>query len=304
MLAMTRKTGALHLRRGEAHGVLHLAGGALSGGSPDLPRLTLARRLVASGGPDEAALAAAVERAAAEPGTGMVRALLDAAALDVEQVRALAADHVHDVVFELMRWPDGTFVFVVDEPDPDDVGVAVPVPDAVEEAQRRLAVWTTLAAAVRPPASVPRLVGVPPEDPVVSRDEWGVLALVDGRRSVADVVARSGRGEYAAVSALAALAERGLLVVDGGDGDPLADRLRLLARLEEGQPQPPVALPLQRHDTGQPDKPRDPGQAASTGPDGAFPVDGSLALALEVDEHDPDVVKSLLLRLIPEPGDG
>jgi hypothetical protein len=75
------------------------------------------------------------------------------------------------------------------------------------------------------------------------------MSLVDGRRTVAELVALSGRGEYAVVSALAGLISRGLLVVGEHGGDQLVRRQSLLAALE-GQPvaleddQPePVAAP-------------------------------------------------------------
>jgi hypothetical protein len=74
---------------------------------------------------------------------------------------------------------------------------------------------------------------------VLTRGEWALLALVDGRRTVAGLVALAGRGDYAVVSQLAALIERGLLQVrtqDAGEGAlALARRQDILARLENEQ---------------------------------------------------------------------
>jgi hypothetical protein len=71
----------------------------------------------------------------------------------------------------------------------------------------------------------------------LSRDDWTLLALVDGRRTVADIVRLLGRGEYAVVSCLADLMTRGLLVVADIDmaGD-LARRLSLLSSAETAEP--------------------------------------------------------------------
>jgi len=85
-----------------------------------------------------------------------------------------------------------------------------------------------------------------PADPQVSREEWSLLALVDGRRTVTELVDLTGSGQYAVVSTLAALVTRGLLEVraeDAGESDDhvtvVLRRQRLLAPLE-GEPFVPV----------------------------------------------------------------
>jgi len=85
-----------------------------------------------------------------------------------------------------------------------------------------------------------------PGDPQVSREEWSLLALVDGRRTVTELVDLTGSGQYAVVSTLAALVTRGLLEVraeDAGESDDhvtvVLRRQRLLAPLE-GEPFVPV----------------------------------------------------------------
>jgi hypothetical protein len=91
-------------------------------------------------------------------------------------------------------------------------------------------------------------------DPHVTREEWSLLALVDGRRSVADLVDLTGSGQYAVVSTLAALVGRGLLEVrpaPGSQADPDAEdhvavvvrRQKLLAVLE-GEPFVPTPAAL------------------------------------------------------------
>ena len=78
-----------------------------------------------------------------------------------------------------------------------------------------------------------------PADPEVSREEWSLLALVDGRRSVTELVDLTGSGQYAVVSTLAALVQRGLLEVrpESGEADDhvavVVRRQRLLAPLED-----------------------------------------------------------------------
>jgi hypothetical protein len=237
LLSYTKKTGALHLRRGDAHGVVHLRDGAVTGARSDVRRQALGRRIVGTGNVDDQTLATAVARVQAEPACGLGRALADSGAVPPEVGRALAAEQATDAVFELLRWPDGEFAFVMGEPDPDDLGAALTVEEVVTEGRRRLAAWA--AASVPPASAVLTPVPAPAEDPVLTRDEWALLSVVDGRRTVAEIVELSGRGPYAVVSALTRLVERGLL--SPGDGAAGLDRRHELLRAAEG---PPAARPV------------------------------------------------------------
>ncbi len=51
------------------------------------------------------------------------------------------AEQATDAVFELLRWDNGAFAFVMDEADPDDLGASLTVEDVVAEGRRRLEVW-------------------------------------------------------------------------------------------------------------------------------------------------------------------
>jgi hypothetical protein len=233
LLSMTKKTGGLHLRRDNAHGVVWFTTGGLTGGASDVRREALARRLVGSGHVDDAALAAAVERCRAEEGLGFARVVQQANAVDEAVLHDVVSEHIVDTVFDLLRWPNGDFEFVVDEPNPDDVGVARQVDDVVTESRRRLDLWSAVAETVPSPKTVLAVVPNPSADPSMSRDEWALLSYVDGRRSVADVVTLAGRGEFAVVSALADLVNRGLLRLnDAGESSSIVQRQQLLAQLE------------------------------------------------------------------------
>jgi hypothetical protein len=242
LLSFTKKTGTLHLRRESAHGAVHLRDGAVTGARSDVARQELCRRMLGSGLVDDEALAAAAEAVAGDPTLSLAQLLAEKGGLDVEQVKGVAAEQATDAVFSLLRWADGEFAFVVDEVDPDDLGAALPVEQVVTEGQRRLAAWAELVEHVPAPDAVVLVNPVPAGDPSATRDEWALLSLVDGRHTVADLVALSGRGEYAVVSALAGLVGRGLLSVGGAVDGKLLSRQSLLAALEGTPlPEPPAA---------------------------------------------------------------
>ena len=342
LLSYTKKTGTLHLRReadGEsAHGVVHLRDGAVTGARSDVRRQALGRRIVGAGVVDDAALADAVARVQGDPNCGLARALADSGSLSEDFARALAAEQATDAVFDLLRWPEGEFAFVVDEADPDDLGAAVAVEDVVAEGQRRMQTW---AEAEMPPAdAVVSLAPAPPAEPVMTRDEWSLMSLVDGRRTVTDLVTLSGRGEYVVVSAIAGLVERGLLTV-GEAADDVDRRQELLSALEgmpalvsapaPAPPAPPAPRAAASTGTRAPviperpepfTPPRQPEHAEAPAPSYARAsaqrpsaaasatvgeVHGAVAMqpspesapaASPYIERDPSVNKSLLLRLI------
>jgi Domain of unknown function (DUF4388) len=246
LLAFTRKTGALQLSAAPAAGVVRVREGAICGASSDVTRQVLARRVVGAGLVGDDALQAAVG-AAASGTTGVVAALLADGALSVEQVLPLATEQTVDAVGELLRWTGGEFSFVVDAPDPEALPLQLSVEDVVAEGKRRLAVWADLTTVIPSLDVALTLAVAPAEDPQCSREEWGLLALVDGTRTVREIVALLGRSEFAVTRSLAALVSRGLLVVPGASGPggglpELQRRQALLAELEVG---PSAAVPAQ-----------------------------------------------------------
>jgi hypothetical protein len=180
LLSYTKKTGTLHLRGEGRHGVVHLRGGAVTGGRGDASCQALGRRLVGAGLIDDDALASAVELVLDHPGTGLAKTLADAGSLDPERLAALATEQATDAVFELLRWPAGEFAFVVDEADPDDLGASLTVEEVVAEGRRRLETWAVLVEKVPSLTAVVTLAAAPASDPVLTRDEWALLSLVDG----------------------------------------------------------------------------------------------------------------------------
>ena len=246
LLSFTKKTGTLHLRLDSAHGAIHLRDGLVTGARADVGRQELGRRLLGAGLVDDEVLAAAAQELATDASLSLAQLLAAKAHLSADTVRDLAAEQAHDAVFSLLRWPAGEFAFVMDELDTDDLGAALAVPEVVAEGERRLAVWAGLVEQVPASDTVLSVNPAPDGEPTADRAEWALLSLVDGRRTVADLVAVSGRGEYAVVSALAGMVGRSLLVVGSAADDQIARRQHVLASIE-GQ-----SAPASRPEAAQP----------------------------------------------------
>ena len=121
LLRMTGKTGTLHVWRtdgsSDARAAVHVVRGEVTGATPEVGQQVLARRLLGVVDVPDDALAAAVRRATSEQ-VGVARALVEAEAVDAGVVRGVAHEQTRDAVFDLLRWPQGAFSFVVDEDGP------------------------------------------------------------------------------------------------------------------------------------------------------------------------------------------
>jgi hypothetical protein len=251
LLASTGKSGGLLLRRTTApgtqvNGVVWFREGRISGASSDRSRASLVRRVVGSGAVEDSALRQAVSRSSAG-GVGVSRALLEAGAVEPELLLQAATDQTVDAVFDLMRWPDGDFGFDQTATDADDVGVSLEPARVIAEAHARSESWSQLEALIPSPESVLAVPVVLHHDPEVSRDEWALLALVDGRRRVRDLVELTGAGQFAVTTTLAHLVQRGLLHVrDAAQPDHVSvveRRLAMLASVEAPE-QATVPVPV------------------------------------------------------------
>jgi Domain of unknown function (DUF4388) len=300
LLSFTKKTGGLHLSSDGCDGVVFFTAGQITGASSDTSRQPLARRLIGSGAVDDGSLGAAVQRARDDENVGVVRALLEANAVEAELLRQAVSDQSVDAVFDLLQWQTGEFAFVMDEVNPDDVGVSVQTETVVADADARRASWETVSQLVPSPTAILSMPVLLPDDPDISRDEWALLALIDGRRSVNDLVDLTGCGRYAVVSTLAGLVSRSLLEVRE-DGD---DHVSVVVRRQEllGPVEVSAAAPVTKPAAPPAAAPASPPAARSGDQDDAAadalaedvradaPADAPAAPAESADE--PDLVKA------------
>jgi hypothetical protein len=245
LLASTGKSGGLLLRRAEGaasvEGVVWLREGRICGATSDRARSSLVRRVVGSGAVDDSALRQAVARVVAEGG-GVAKALLEAGAVEPELLAQAASEQTLDAVFDLLRWTEGSFTFDPEAHDPDGVGISLEPTRVLGEATARVESWQHLAAVIPGIDSVLAVPVVLHHDPEVTRDEWALLALVDGHRRVRDLVELTGAGDFAVTTTLAHLVQRGLLhVKDSASPDHVTvveRRLAMLASIEDGREAP------------------------------------------------------------------
>lgn len=121
-----------------------------------------------------------------------------------------------DVIFELMRYEEGSFTFTVEEIESDSAGQAVA--DVLAAAESRLADWRTIEAVV--PSLDHRVAPIAtlPEDEVrITRDEWAVLVAIASGCSVSSLCDSLDLGEVEGSRRIKGLVERGLVAISSSE---------------------------------------------------------------------------------------
>jgi hypothetical protein len=224
--------------QGEHTGFVGLRDGSVVSVSADASRQCLARRLVVEGVVGTTSLASALRHAR---DGGVMRALVAADALDPDLLQQLTHRHVVSALASLSHWHDGTFTAARTEMLPDDVGVAFPLQDVAGEVTGLLNRWRPAADVLGGAATV--MAAHPGEVPAALR---GLHSLIDGRRSVAELIEVSGHGSIGTVVDLADLVAAQCAVPVVGGAGVVEQRLAMLSAVED-VPAPPPARPSAPH---------------------------------------------------------
>jgi hypothetical protein len=139
-----------------------------------------------------------------------------------------------DAIFELLRLPNGDFVFEADAPPPAK-GEPEGIDSVLADAQVRLSEWNEIAKVV---PHLDAVVDMAPEAPgdevIVSRDQWSLLRRVAGGRSVHDLMVVLGTSEYDTCKTVKELVDARLASIDV-DAKP-APRVEAKAAQPEAKP--------------------------------------------------------------------
>lgn len=139
------------------------------------------------------------------------------AAGGVDERSALARllhEHNLNLLFELLVPSQAPFVFEPDEMHPVGPHFAEETTGLVEQAKRRLEIWAEIASSIPNTGAIFTLATTLPDgadERVVTADEWRYLSLLDGRRTVADVISLTQMSAFRVVSALYRMLLEGLI---------------------------------------------------------------------------------------------
>lgn len=113
--------------------------------------------------------------------------------LTEEEVHESLKVQVSEVVYDAFVWTEGTFRFSEDLQLPDyAVTISIDLSNLIMEGARRIEEWEKAVQLLPDENVVFRVVSTPKDDKItLSADEWKVLFLVNGQRTLAELVAEA-----------------------------------------------------------------------------------------------------------------
>lgn len=250
LLAFTKKTGCLHLDHDGASGRVWFKDGEVYYAVASSGRLMLGKRLVGAGLVSTEQVKDALQKQQDRQGVRLGRILLEMGAVDEQTLRTFVQEQIQDSVFDLMRWSAGNFRFEHPIETDESIGLSVSTENLIMEGSRRLEEWDSVRKKVPGRDAVVDMAPAPGEVGVevnLQPEEWRLLALVDGRRTVGDLVELSGQGEFMTCKLLYGMVGAGLLEIrDPGVHGPssvaaLLQQQELLRQLEQEDEVPAAA---------------------------------------------------------------
>jgi hypothetical protein len=223
LLEAGRKTGVLVLEQPDQENKVFVRDGRPVFATSTMPGLRLGDILVRKGRADRGAIERALSEA--EPGARIGASLLAARLVDERELASLLKVQVSEILFDCLGWSGGSFSFYDKTPPP----LTVVTLDAslmnllVEAFRRQQQAGDAGATAVDRQGILEALAN--PEHikkaVALTQEEWRVFFLVDGRRTVDDVVRAAG-DEAEGLAILSRLTRARLLrvVASVGRGEP------------------------------------------------------------------------------------
>jgi hypothetical protein len=155
------------------------------------------------------------ELASSSPDPGA--ALLAQSGVDSPRLRTVFRERLVDTLFPLLIVPEASFEFYADERHDFGAALAWNGHEVVDRARLRLEEWRTLASSIPSLAAlvsfIPSLAaGV--DALTISATDWSLVARIDGRRSVSELVRESGLSAFEVCVALHRLSQAGAVRFD------------------------------------------------------------------------------------------
>ncbi len=151
----------------------------------------------------------------AESGRDLVDLLLNGRYLEREELTVLYERLVLDVLHEVISWDDGVYSFANGNPPESVLPMSLSTESMLMEAVRRTDEMRRYQGTLGDPGLVLGLKELPDPDASLSEEEKELFGLVDGRRTLGELVAEAPLNEYEAFEALYRLVEAGWIEIQG-----------------------------------------------------------------------------------------
>lgn len=237
LVSTGRKTGTLGIQRDDNIVMVYFQDGSVIYGYGPRKTYHVGRMLVENGriSPEQLDESIAWQAQNQRTGKRLGQILIEKQYIDRADLEEVIRKQVEELIFSLMSWDRGSFKFYEDQfPTEEEITVCLSTENVVLEGLRRLDEMVRLKDYLPDFQTVYQLA---PSEPGQKRDlslepeEWNVLALINGHRSVNDIVAASSMESIETLKRLASLQLAGLIgptdkpATDGDKLAVMADRL-------------------------------------------------------------------------------
>ena len=226
LLALGRKTGCLWLTDRARFGYISFEQGRVNYANVLNRRDRLGELLAANGVITREQLDRAVAAQAGDSDKRLGQILLDMGALDEAQLATYVTLQVSEAVYHLFTWTAGDFQFEPDKaPEEDEARlVAINAENLLLEGARRVDEWSQIEKRIPSFDLIFQVVGDPRDGGVqMTSDLERVLPLLDGTRTLSEVVSASGMVEFQVGKAVYTLLSEGFATQAGQKADVPAD---------------------------------------------------------------------------------
>ena len=218
LLDLSRKTGTLTITHESRHrpAVVRFDRGAVVGAELGEAHERIGHLLLRAGKVTERHIEHARRVQDREPGRPLGAILVEQGVISADDLKRQLRFQIQEAIFELIRWKDGYFRFdEVPVPQNGGVGVRVPTESLLMEAARRIDEWSTLESKVPHMGVIPALVSESPDGPTLDLhpSEWEVLAEIDGVRTLKEISATLGRGDFEVAKIVYGLVTTGIVEI-------------------------------------------------------------------------------------------
>lgn len=212
LLAMGMKTGCLSLTDRSNFGYVYFDRGRVIHASvlnrPDRLGDLLVRNNVIT----RADLSAAMEAQAHEKGVRLGELLVRNGALSQEQLQRFISLQIEEAVYHLFSWNQGSFHFDPDQkPDEGLFLVNIAAESLLMEGARRVDEWSLIQKKIPSMDVVFAVEKTPDKDVELTKEQKKLLPLIDGHRTVEELVHESGMVEFEVAKSLFGLIQAGFV---------------------------------------------------------------------------------------------
>ena len=223
LMSFAKKTGRLDVLRSAGQGSVFFREGEVYFAKSSLSKEPLGQKLVRARALTEGQLMKALDEQAAS-GERLGTLLLNSGLVTEDQLEGALRQQIEDSIFDLLRWELGEFAWEPSVEVDVEVRIAVSVENLIMEASRRLDELEVIKRKIPSGIAVLGMAATPPEGAVeinITPEEWRILVLVDGSRTVNDIAGMVGLDEFGAMRVLYGLVSAGLieLISDGLPAD-------------------------------------------------------------------------------------